>query len=45
MKDIICPNCGTTFQVDECVYSAILQQVRSKEFEHEIARRVKVLDS
>ncbi len=45
MKDIICPNCGTTFQVDECVYSAILQQVRSKEFEQEIARRVKELDS
>lgn len=40
MKDIICPNCHTTFQVDESVYTAILSQVRTKEFEEEIERRV-----
>lgn len=45
MKEIICPNCGTTFQVDESVYSAILQQVRSKEFEQELSRRVKELEN
>lgn len=40
MKDIVCPNCHTTFQVDESVYSTILAQVRSKEFEEELKRRV-----
>ena len=32
MKEIVCPNCHTTFQVDESVYSAILAQIRTKEF-------------
>lgn len=40
MKDIKCPHCGTQFQVDDSVYAAILQQVRSKEFDSEIERRL-----
>lgn len=39
-KDIVCPNCNTTFQVDESVYSAILAQVRTKEFNEELERRM-----
>lgn len=39
-KDIVCPNCQTTFQVDESVYSAILEQVRTKEFNEELDRRI-----
>ena len=40
MKEIVCPNCHTTFQVNESVYSNILAQVRNKEFNEEIKQRV-----
>lgn len=40
MKDIRCPNCGTTFQLDDTAYAAILQQVRTAEFESAVSRRV-----
>ena len=40
MKDIVCPNCNTTFQVDESAYFAILSQVRTKEFNEEVERRI-----
>lgn len=39
MPDIRCPKCGTVFRVDESDYAAILSQVRSSEFETELARR------
>lgn len=45
MKDIVCPKCNTTFQVDESVYSAILAQVRSKEFNKEVERRVSDIEN
>ena len=41
MNEIKCPKCGEVFQVDEAGYSAIVQQVRSKEFEKEISIREK----
>lgn len=40
MKDIKCPNCGTAFQVDDSFYAAILEQVRTSEFNKEINRRI-----
>lgn len=40
MKEITCPNCNTTFQVDETAFAAILSQVRTKEFEKEIEKRL-----
>lgn len=40
MKEIVCPNCKTTFQVDETAYSAILSQIRTREFDREIERRI-----
>lgn len=43
MKNIVCPNCHTTFQVDESTYAAILDQVRGKEFNAEIERRTEEL--
>jgi hypothetical protein len=43
MQEIKCPNCGTTFQVDETGYAQILQQVRDKEFEKELERRANAL--
>lgn len=39
MKELTCPNCHTTFQVDDNVYATILAQVRGEEFEKEIGRR------
>ena len=41
MQEIKCPNCGKVFQVDDTGYAQILQQVRDKEFEKELARREK----
>lgn len=40
MKDIQCPNCGTTFQVDDSTYESIVAQVRSKVFKEELQARL-----
>lgn len=40
MKDIKCPKCGESFTVDEAGYAAILQQVRTKEFDSELDKRL-----
>ena len=39
MQEIKCPKCGEIFQVDESGYSAIVQQVRDKEFSKELKSR------
>lgn len=43
MNEIKCPHCGKVFQVDEAGYAAILSQVRSEQFEHEIHERAEAL--
>ena len=43
MQEIKCPHCGQIFQVDESGYTQILNQVRDREFEKELARREQVL--
>lgn len=45
MPEIRCPKCGQVFQVDETGYDQIAQQVRDKEFEKELTRRKKELES
>lgn len=40
MPQLKCPNCGTTFKVDESSYAAILAQVRTEEFSHELHERL-----
>lgn len=40
MKELICPNCHKQFQVDDAVYDSILAQVKNKEFETELKRRI-----
>ncbi|MBQ3382300.1 MAG: DUF2130 domain-containing protein [Bacteroidales bacterium] len=40
MKELKCPKCGTMFSVDEADYATIVSQVRGKEFEAEISRRI-----
>lgn len=39
MQEIKCPKCGEVFQVDESGYTAIVQQVRDKEFSKELKSR------
>lgn len=40
MNEIKCPKCGATVTVDESNFAAILEQVRTKEFDKEINRRL-----
>ena len=39
-KHINCPNCNTSFTIDESQYAQILSQVRGEELEQEVARRL-----
>ena len=39
MKELKCPKCGTAITIDEADYAAILNQVRSAEFDAELKRR------
>ncbi len=43
MTEIKCPKCGEYFTVDESGYIAILEQIKTAEFEKELQNRVKVL--
>ena len=40
MNEIKCPECGKVFSVDEASYASVVNQIRTKEFEDEIRRRV-----
>lgn len=44
-NSIKCPKCGEVFQVSEVDYAAIVSQVRSSEFNAELDRRIKELQS
>ena len=43
MKELKCPKCGSVFTVDEADYAAILSQVKNKEFDQEVNRRLEEL--
>ena len=45
MKELKCPKCGSVFTVDEADYASIVSQVKNAEFDAEITRRMKELDS
>ena len=45
MKELRCPKCGSVFTVDEADYASIVNQVKNAEFDAEITRRMKELDS
>lgn len=45
MKELKCPNCGSIFKVDESDYAAIIAQVKNKEFNQELERRIKEIDN
>ncbi len=40
MNEISCPHCKKAFTVDEAGYASILQQVRNREFDEEIQKRL-----
>ena len=40
MHDIICPHCSKAFKVDEAGYADILKQVRDREFEQQLTKRL-----
>lgn len=44
MQEIICPNCGKAFTVDEANYASIVNQVKNIEFQKEIDRRIVELE-
>lgn len=45
MNKIICPNCKTTFTIDEAGFADILRQVRTGEFAREVAEQTKLLST
>lgn len=40
MQEIVCPNCGKAFKIDEAAYLDIIGQVKTKEFEKELHDRL-----
>ena len=38
MRELICPNCGKAFSIDETSYDAIVRQVRNHEFDEELKK-------
>lgn len=44
MNEIICPHCKKTFKVDETGFADILKQVRDREFESELHKRVELFE-
>ena len=44
MAQIVCPNCGKAFTVDESDYATIVKQVRDAEFERDIEERVRLVE-
>ncbi len=44
MQQIKCPKCGEVFQVDESGYAQIVKQVHDREFDAEVARRLREME-
>ena len=40
MNEIVCPNCKKAFKVDEAGFADILKQVRDRQFEDELQKRL-----
>ena len=45
MKELKCPQCGTMFTIDEADYASIVSQVKTKEFESELKRRIEEMNA
>ena len=44
MKEIICPNCQKSFELNQAGYADISKQVRDHQFDEEITQRLKLAD-
>lgn len=44
MHEIICPNCGKAFKIDEAGYADILKQVRDSDFEKQLHERLELAE-
>lgn len=44
MHEIICPQCGKAFKIDETGYADILKQVRDSEFEQQLHERIELAE-
>ena len=44
LKELKCPKCGNVFTVDESDYADIVNQVKTKEFQAEVDRRMKEME-
>lgn len=44
-NQIICPNCSKAFKVDEAGFTAILKQVRNKEFEEDLKKELTIANN
>ena len=42
MKDIKCPSCGKTFQIDPSSFEEILHQIKDEEFNKQIKERLQL---
>ena len=40
MREIICPNCGKAFKIDEAGYADIVKQIRDDEFDHALLEKL-----
>ena len=45
MNEIICPNCKKAFKVDEAGFADILKQVRDRQFEDELKKRLTIAET
>lgn len=45
MSELRCPNCGEIFEMDESNYQQLVKQVRDNEFEEELKRRKKEIET
>ncbi len=44
MKDIICPNCNTSFKLDDAGFADIVKQVRDDQFSEELNNRLAIAE-
>jgi len=44
MKDIKCPSCGKTFQIDPSSFEEILHQIKDEEFNKQIKERLQLAE-
>ena len=44
MHDVICPHCSKAFKIDETGYADILKQVRDREFDEQLHKRLEIAE-